>query len=294
MPPPPFARAGNPHIGSAARRGKRHVGLPPHSTPIPEQRRGKGIRRHPRRGSLRLDTRSAFQWRAGRSTEGRAPDTRIMRPEQITPLFANAKSLAGIGPRMEILLRKALRLQPGVTEPRVIDLLWHTPTGVIDRRATPTVAAALPGTIATLEVRVGKHKPTPRGNTRAPYKVTCEDDSGRIDLVFFHAERRFIERQLPTGSIRTVSGRIESYNDRKQMTHPDYIVAPEVRADLPLLEPIYPLTAGLSGKVLLKAARHALERVPSLPEWQDWAWLAQRGWPDARSALLRLHRPQDA
>jgi ATP-dependent DNA helicase RecG len=195
---------------------------------------------------------------------------------------------------MEILLKKALRLPPGVNEPRVIDLLWHTPTGVIDRRATPTVAAALPGTIATLEVRVGKHKPTPRGNTRAPYKVTCEDDSGRIDLVFFHAERRFIERQLPTGSIRTVSGRIESYNDRKQMTHPDYIVAPEVRADLPLLEPIYPLTAGLSGKVLLKAARHALERVPSLPEWQDWAWLAQRGWPDARSALLRLHRPQDA
>jgi ATP-dependent DNA helicase RecG len=195
---------------------------------------------------------------------------------------------------MEILLKKALRLPPGVNEPRVIDLLWHTPTGVIDRRATPTVAAAVPGTIATLEVRVGKHKPAPRGNTRAPYKVTCEDDSGRIDLVFFHAERRFIERQLPTGSVRTVSGRVESYNDRKQMTHPDYIVAPEVRADLPLLEPIYPLTAGLSGKVLLKAARQALERVPHLPEWQDWAWLAQRGWPDARSALLRLHRPQDA
>src|SRR5215467_4524555 len=220
--------------------------------------------------------------------------SRFVRPEELTPLFAAARSLAGIGPRMEILLKKALRLSPGSSEPRVIDLLWHTPTGVIDRRATPTVAAAEPGTIATLNVHVRKHKPTPRGNTRAPYKVTCEDDSGRIDLVFFHAERRFNERQLPTGSVRTVSGRIESYNDRKQMTHPDYIVAPEVRADLPLLEPIYPLTAGLSGKVLLKAARQALERVPRLPEWQDLPWLAQRGWPDACSALLRLHRPQDA
>ena len=95
----------------------------------------------------------------------------------------------------------------------------------------------------------------------------------------------------PTGSIRTVSGRIESYNDKKQMTHPDYIVAPEARADLPLLEPVYPLTAGLSGKVLLKAARQALERVPELPEWQDAAWLKQRGWPDAATALARLHRP---
>jgi ATP-dependent DNA helicase RecG len=217
-----------------------------------------------------------------------------MRPEQITPLFANAKSLAGIGPRMEILLRKALRLPPGVTEPRVIDLLWHTPTGVIDRRATPTVAAAVPGTIATLEVRVLKHRPSPRGNTRAPYKVTCEDDSGRIDLVFFHADHRFVERQLPVGSIRTISGRIESYNDKKQMTHPDYIVSPEARADLPLLEPVYPLTAGLSGKVLLKAARQALDRVPDLPEWQEPAWLAERRWPDARTALIRLHRPEDA
>jgi len=217
-----------------------------------------------------------------------------MRPHQLTPLFAAATSLAGIGPRMELLLKKALRLPPGVSEPRVIDLLWHTPTGVIDRRATPTVAEALPGTIATLEVRVLKHKPSPRGNTKAPYKVTCEDDSGRIDLVFFHADRRFIERQLPTGSLRTISGHVETYNDRKQMTHPDYIVAPEARADLPMLEPVYPLTAGLSGKVLLKAARHALERVPDLPEWQDAAWLAGRGWPDARTALQRLHRPGEA
>jgi ATP-dependent DNA helicase RecG len=217
-----------------------------------------------------------------------------MRPPQLTPLFAAARNLAGIGPRMELLLKKALRLPPGVSEPRVIDLLWHTPTGVIDRRATPTVAVAVPGTIATLEVRVLKHKPAPRGNTRAPYKVACEDDTGRIDVVFFHAERKFIERQLPTGSQRTISGRIEVYNDRKQMTHPDYVVAPEARADLPMLEPVYPLTAGLSGKVLLKATRQALERVPDLPEWQDADWLRQRDWPGVRAALQRLHRPAEA
>ena len=216
-----------------------------------------------------------------------------MRPQQLTPLFAAAKNLAGIGPRMEILLRKALRLPPGVSEPRIIDLLWHTPTGVIDRRATPTVAEAVPGTIATLELRVLKHKPAPRGNTRAPYKVACEDDSGRIDIVFFHAEPKFIERQLPTGTMRTVSGRIESYNDKKQMTHPDYIVAPEARADLPMLEPVYPLTAGLSGKVLLKASRQAIAHFPELPEWQDAAWLRERGWPGAAPALARLHRPDE-
>ena len=188
-----------------------------------------------------------------------------MRPHPLIPLFASATNLAGIGPRMQLLLKKALRLPPGVTEPRVIDLLWHTPTGVIDRRATPTVAAAVPGTIATLEVRVLKHRAPPRGNNKAPYKVACEDDTGRIDLVFFHAEPKFVERQLPEGSVRYVSGRIESYNDKKQMPHPDYIVAPEARADLPMLEPVYPLTAGLSGKVLLKAASRRWSRCRSCP-----------------------------
>ena len=78
------------------------------------------------------------------------------------------------------------------------------------------------------------------------------------------------------------------------MAHPDYIVAPEARDDLPMLEPVYPLTAGLSGKILLKAAKQAVERVPTLPEWQEAAWLKERGWPDVRTALWRLHRPQEA
>ena len=217
-----------------------------------------------------------------------------MRPEIFNPLFASAESLTGIGPRLIVLLRKALRLPPGVTEPRVVDLLWHLPTGVVDRRAEPTVAGAVPGTIATLAVRVLKHRPPPRGNTKAPYKVSCEDDTGRIDLVFFHAERRFIERQLPEGEIRYVSGRIERYGETTQMSHPDYIVEPDRRGDLPLLEPVYPLTAGLSGKVLGKAERQTIDRLPELPEWQEPTWLKARGWPSANEAARRLHKPVDA
>ena len=217
-----------------------------------------------------------------------------MRPSILTPLFASVQSLAGVGPRVAVLLKKALRLPTGVTEPRVIDLLWHAPTGVIDRRAEPTIAGAVPGTIATFAVRVLRHKAPPPGNPKVPHKVTCEDDTGRIDLVFFHAERRFIERQLPVGSIRYISGRVERYGDTLQMAHPDYIVPPEARADLPMLEPVHPLTAGLSGKILLKIMRQAVERVPDLPEWQEPRWLALRGWPSFREAVTRLHVPRDS
>ena len=210
-----------------------------------------------------------------------------MRPQALNPLFASAQALGGIGPRLALLLKKCLNLPAGVSEPRVLDLLWHLPTGVIDRRAEPLVRDAVPGTIVTLKVRVLKHKVPPRGNNKAPYKVTCEDDSARLDLVFFHAERKFIERQLPVGETRYVSGRIERYGEAMQMSHPDYIVAPEARDDMPLLEPVYPLTAGLSGKVLQKAARQALERIPEFEEWQDPAWLKARG-------VVRLQKRADA
>jgi ATP-dependent DNA helicase RecG len=216
-----------------------------------------------------------------------------MRPDVLAPLYASARGLTGVGPRVATFLKKALRLPPGVVEPRVIDLVWHTPTGVIDRRAEPTVAGAVPGTIATFKVRVLKHRPSPRGNTKAPYKVACEDDSGRLDLIFFHVERAFIERQLPEGTERFVSGRVEKYGDTVQMVHPDYIVAPEARADLPGLEPVYGLTAGLSGKILSKLVRQALAAVPELPEWQEPTWLSQRGWPSFRDAVEALHRPVD-
>ena len=217
-----------------------------------------------------------------------------MRPSPLNPLFASAQSISGIGPRVDLLLKKAMRLPPGITDPRVIDLVWHTPTGVIDRRATPTVSTAIPGTIVTLEVRVLKHKPSPRGNKKAPYKVTTEDETGRLELIFFHAEHSFVARQLPEGEVRFVSGRIERYNDQMQMTHPDYIVAPDRRDDMPMLEPVYPLTAGLSGKVLQKACRQAADKVPDMAEWLDPAYLAQRDWPTVKSSVARLHRPTDA
>lgn len=216
-----------------------------------------------------------------------------MRPSVLNPLFASAQTLKGVGPRVVLFLKKALELPPGIAEPRVIDLIWHTPTGVIDRRAQPTLAEAVPGTIATFEVRVLKHRAPPRGNRKVPYKVTCEDDTAGVDLVFFHAERSFVERQLPVGEVRFISGRIEKYGDKLQMAHPDYIVSPDARDELPLLEPIYPLTAGLSAKVLGKISRQTLDLVPELPEWLEDNVLASQQWPSFAEALRKLHRPVD-
>jgi len=216
-----------------------------------------------------------------------------MRPDILSALFEPAQTLNGVGPRLVTFLRKAISLPPGLGEPRIIDLLWHLPTGVIDRRREPSLAEAEPGTIATFQVRVIDHRAPPRGNRKAPYKVTCEDDTGTIDLIFFRSEPRFIEQQLPHGEVRFVSGRVDKYGTQLQMIHPDHIVAPDERSNLPLLEPVYPLTAGLSGKVLGKIMRQSLNLLPELPEWIDDKTLAGQQWPTFTDAVRLLHTPQD-
>jgi len=96
---------------------------------------------------------------------------------------------------------------------------------------------------------------------------------------------------MPEGSTRVISGKVEFYQGQPQMTHPDHIVAPEELASLPLLEPIYPLTAGVTLKPLQKAIRAALDRVPELPEWQNGPWLKARGFGPWRTSLMAAHMP---
>ncbi len=206
------------------------------------------------------------------------------RPEILFPLFKPVTTLPGVGPKIGALIAK-------VTGDRIVDLCWHLPSGLIDRRFAPKVAEAPEGSIATLTVRVDAHAPAP--TRRLPYKVRCSDETGFITLTFFNARADYLKAQLPEGETRVVSGRIERYGAERQMAHPDWIAKPEDAADVIGVEPTYPLTAGLTSKPLLKAIAAALRQVPDLPEWQEAAAIARHAWPNWRDALLAAHKPEE-
>jgi len=208
-----------------------------------------------------------------------------LRPEILFPLFAPATSLSGVGPRFAKLFET---LTGG---PAVIDLCWHLPSGLIDRRYAPPLAEVVPGRIATLTVEVGEHRAPP--TRRQPYRVLCHDASGSIELVFFHAHRDYLMKMLPPGQTRVVSGKVEVFNDRLQMTHPDHIAPPAEAASLQTVEPVYPLTAGLTLKTVGKAVQAALQRVAALPEWLDPALKARERWADWHNALAEAHAPKE-
>lgn len=202
-------------------------------------------------------------------------------PASAGPVLAPLEDLPGIGPRLQPLIEK-------VAGPRIADLLFLVPHSAIDRRQRSTVAGAPLGEIVTLEVTVLQH----RAGNRRPYRVSAIDSSGPLTLVFFNGRKDFLEKALPVGQVRLISGRIEEYDGARQMAHPDYVVDPADPGALPPIEPVYPLTAGLTGKVLVKLMRRALDRLPEQPEWLDAAWKDGHDWPGFKSALTALHRPE--
>jgi ATP-dependent DNA helicase RecG len=211
-----------------------------------------------------------------------------MRPSILNPLFADARSLPGVGPRIEKLMAKALGCEG--RPPRVLDLALHLPFTVIDRSYRPKLNEAEAGRIATVTVNVLDHHVPPRGR-KVPYRVLCTDDTGAVEVVFFNAHEDHIKKALPSGSRRVLSGKIESFNSRLQMAHPDYIVTPEEAATIPSIEPVYRTTEALSARVLAKAVKAARERMPDLPEWQDSAYRARHAWPGFTEALRAAHAP---
>ncbi len=212
-----------------------------------------------------------------------------MRPSVLNPLFASVAALAGVGVRQEKLYAKLL----GRDGPRLIDLLFHLPTGAIDRRASPRLADVVPGSLVTVAVRIERHRPPPPHRSRSPYLIYASDDTGDLVITYFNMQRSYLQRLLPVGELRYVSGTTGLYDGMLQMVHPDRVVDEKGLADLPRIEPVYPLTEGLAHGQVYRAVEAALAKLPPLPEWQDEAWLARQRWPSFADALRKLHRPAE-
>jgi ATP-dependent DNA helicase RecG len=209
----------------------------------------------------------------------------MSRPPELFPLFAELETLEGVGEK----IAKALA-GLGVERPK--DLLFLLPHSGVDRARKASVREVVPPCVVTVEVEVGAHFP-PRTKGK-PYRVMVRDAALEFTLVFFHARGDFLQRLLPTGQRRLVSGKVELFDGVAQMVHPDHVLRVEEAGELPAFEPVYPLTAGVTQKVVAKAVAGALYRAPVLPEWIDGPLLAREGWPSWREAVEAVHRPAGA
>ncbi|HEX4505825.1 MAG TPA: ATP-dependent DNA helicase RecG [Alphaproteobacteria bacterium] len=213
------------------------------------------------------------------SPAGARPRT---RPPELEPVFRPVTDLGGVGTHMSKMLVK-------VAGPEIVDLLWHLPVALLDRRYTPKIGELKQACLATLELTVDRHEP---GRGRSPYRVRCRDETGFIELVFFNVRGPYLLKQLPIGEKRLVSGKVEFYNGLPQMAHPDAIMPVTARDRIAVVQAIYRLTGGLTAPMLERMMRTALVHTPSLPEWMDTGLKRKHQWPDWRAAILAVHNPQ--
>src|SRR4051795_13296808 len=211
-----------------------------------------------------------------------------MRPSLLNPLFAPVTSLPGVGPKQDKLLQYLLSRSE---TPRLVDLLLHLPSQVIDRRARPKIRDAVQGTMVTLEVTIDRHRPPPPRNSRAPYLVYASDDTGDVVLTFFRAKPGYVEKLLPVGEKRYVSGTLQMYDGIPQIVHPDRVIDEAGFSKRTGIDPVYPLTEGLALGSLRRAIAQALTKLPELPEWISPEVIRRCKFPPLREALNRVHVP---
>lgn len=207
-----------------------------------------------------------------------------MRPLILDALFRSVRTLNGVGPKHAKLFEKLLGGE------RIIDLLWHAPIDIVDRRHSPKLKDAKPGQIVTTTVTIQSYQlPKRRG---LPARVVADDGTATIDLVFFNVYGDWLQKAYPLNGQVVVSGKVEPYNNRLQMVHPDHAGKPEDLASIARIEPIYPMTAGLGPRQISKAVDEGLKVLPDLPEWLDEPLCKKHGWPAWKDAMRALHAPQ--
>ena len=207
-----------------------------------------------------------------------------MRPSILFPLFADVTSLKGVGPRMGALYKR-------LCGPHVVDLLWHLPTGFVDRRYSPKLKYADKDRVVTLTLKIAEHAPPRRPGQ--PYRIVGYDDTDQLYIIYFNAKGDYLGNLYPTDKPVVISGFLERYNGGWNMTHPDYVLPVERAGEIPKIEPVYALTEGVKGKFVHKAIQNALARAPDLPEWHDPPLRAREKWPSWKAALTAAHNPEE-
>ncbi len=207
------------------------------------------------------------------------------RPEILFPLFGALTKLDGVGPKTAQIFDGA-----GINKPR--DLLFTLPLSGVDRHRRASIREVVAPAVATVAVTIGEHyPPSTRGR---PYRVNVTDEQTSFQLVYFHARGDYLQKLLPTGQKRVVSGKLEIFDSIAQMVHPDHVVTLEEATEIPAFEPVYALHAGISQKLMYRATRSALAMAATLPEWIDPALKKRETWPDWHDALTAAHSPKAA
>lgn len=204
-----------------------------------------------------------------------------MRPERLNSLFAAADSLKGVGPGLTRPLER-LGLK------RVKDFAYHLPDRFVERRAVASLDEASLGENIVVALTPAEYRSSAG---RGPFRVLATDAIGNVcAITYFGRNTAWAKKQLPLGEPRWIAGRLDQYGQMLQIVHPDHVAEAGDVALGQLVEPVYPLSEGLTQGRLAALIDRALAGLPALPEWIEPGLLNKLQWPGWRDALALAHK----
>ena len=195
-------------------------------------------------------------------------------------LLSDLSKLTGVGKKtMKILKKKKIN--------NIFDLLWRLPKSYTDRSLISKINELQIGQVHTIKIFPIKYN-FPRLRN-LPNRVNCEDETGKIDCIFFNSYEGYVRKILPINEEITISGKISRFKNKYQITNPTY-----VSKDSSLIEKIhnkYSLTEGITEKSYNKIIKQILNHLPKLNEWHDEHVLKIFGNESWNGSIIKLHDP---
>ena len=192
--------------------------------------------------------------------------------------------MKGVGKKTKNLLKKK-KIE------KVSDLLWNVPHGFTDRSNVQTLDKLEIGKITTIKVKVIKYN-FPRLRN-LPNKVICEDDKGKIDIIFFNSREGYIRKILPLNTLVIISGKINYFKKKYQITNPSYVVPINKEDYVNKIIPKYSLTEGLTEKIYRKLIEQVLKNITNLKEWHSNEILKRIGNISWSKSIFNIHENKE-
>ena len=198
-------------------------------------------------------------------------------------LFEDVSIIEGVGKKLSIYLKKK-KIE------KVNDLLWNLPYSFTDRSQIATLDKLEIGKIFTIRVKVIKYN-FPRIRN-LPCRVHCRDDFGEIDIVFFNSREGYIKKILPLDEWVAISGKIDFFRKKYQITNPTYIEKIDQIEIIKKIIPKYSLTEGLSEKVYSKIIEKVFNKMPEIEEWHDKNFIKKMNFLSWKDSIKKLHNSE--
>jgi ATP-dependent DNA helicase RecG len=198
-------------------------------------------------------------------------------------LLKDITTLKRVGQKTKKLLKK-IKIET------LFDVLWHLPQAFVDRSNLVNVNKLEIGKICTMKVQVIKYN-IPRIRN-LPNTVRCEDSTGKVDIVFFNSREGYIRKILPLNEWVIISGKVNYYNKKYQITNPAYVVSLEKEDFVKRVISRYSLTEGITEKIYRNVIEQVLQKLPFLTEWHDENIMENFDNKSWRESMLDLHDPR--